>query len=100
MSYLDLFVIGLFAANGLPHFVKGITGEEWWTPFGRFKKPRVKTSAVANVLWGATNWLICFGLLYFVGGIQPTPFHALSFAAGGLLMALTLARVWGTKTSM
>jgi hypothetical protein len=49
MAYLLFFLAGLVGANGVPHFVKGITGEKHRTPF---KNP---SSAATNVLWGTAN---------------------------------------------
>lgn len=42
-------VVGLFATNAIPHFVRGITGRRHMTPFGS------DSSAVLNVLWGSAN---------------------------------------------
>lgn len=45
-----------FLVNGVPHFVKGVSGEEFPTPFsggaGTLDTP------VRNVLWGAGNLVI------------------------------------------
>lgn len=86
--YVCSFIAGLFAANGVPHFIKGITGRQHQTPFG---KP---SSAVVNVLWGWVNFAIAAALLHFS---HPWPhlYRASGlFAIGLLLMALMLAYTW------
>jgi hypothetical protein len=63
MAYLLFILTGLVSANGVPHFIKGMTGEKHRTPF---KNP---SSAATNVLWGAANlyvatWLFKLALDY------------------------------------
>ena len=89
MSYLFFFLAGLFGANFVPHFVKGITGEKHQSPLG---KP---SSAVVNVVWGAIN---AFGAawLFRLGVDRPHRFGCalLAGAAGVLLMGVGLAHYW------
>jgi hypothetical protein len=86
--YVYSFLAGIFGANGIPHFVKGITGQKHQTPFGR------PSSAIVNVLWGWVNFAIA-GLLLFFGQIHPHILRAFTLTAvGGLLMALLLAYTW------
>ena len=52
--YLLQFVAGLFLANGVPHFVQGISGHWFQSPFA--SPPGVgESSPVVNVLWGFLN---------------------------------------------
>lgn len=84
---IGLIVGGLFA-NGLPHFVKGITGEKHATPFG---KP---SSATENVVWGWLNWAAAV-LLWHVAPMRLHPRATfLSVAIGSLLVAIALADTW------
>ena len=57
MSLVTLFFAGLFVANGIPHFVHGISGKKFPSPFA---KPPGKglSSSIVNVIWGLTNFLI------------------------------------------
>ena len=49
--YLLEFVSGLFLANGVPHFVQGISGHRFQSPFGY--PPGVgESSPLSNTLWG------------------------------------------------
>ena len=61
--YLLQFVAGLFLANGVPHFVQGISGHWFQTPFA--SPPGVgESSPLVNVLWGFANLAIGFALLW------------------------------------
>ena len=61
--YLCAFFSGIFLTNALPHFVQGISGNKFPTPFA--KPPgRGLSPAVVNVLWGVLNDII--GTVLFV----------------------------------
>ena len=61
--YLLQFVAGLFLANGVPHFVQGISGAGFQTPFA--SPPGVgESSPIVNVLWGFLNLVVGFALLF------------------------------------
>lgn len=79
MSYILFFLFGLFAANGLPHFVKGMIGERHMTPFGR------PSSAQINVLWGILNFYIAFWLAYWALGFEFRVLPASLAVVGGVL---------------
>jgi hypothetical protein len=61
-NYLAAFFSGAFLSNAIPHFVKGVCGDKFPTPFS---KPPGKglSSAPVNVLWGLFNIITGF-LLY------------------------------------
>ncbi|MGH7142243.1 MAG: hypothetical protein ACREF5_02085 [Candidatus Saccharimonadales bacterium] len=86
--YIYSFIAGLFAANGVPHFVKGITGSQHQTPFGR------PSAAWVNVLWGWVNFAIAAGLLHYAHPWDHEYRAAGLFAIAFLLMALVLAYAW------
>ena len=52
--YVACFFAGIFLANAVPHFVKGICGDRFPTPFA---KPPGKglSSPLVNVLWALVN---------------------------------------------
>lgn len=86
--YLLSFLSGVFVINGLPHFIKGITGEKHMTPFGR------PSSAAVNVAWGWFNFLIGVICIYFAHA-QHHYLRALAlFMVGGLIVAINLAHFW------
>lgn len=86
---LFAFFAGVLGANGVPHFVKGITKESFPTLFG--------SSAVANLIGG---WiLLCLAaVLAATAGIPDHPLHAfIASAVGVLLMGLFHATI-GAQT--
>ena len=92
--YASLFLAGAFLTNAIPHFVSGVTGRPFQTPFA---KPPGKglSSSTVNVLWGFFN--LAVGYLNFrIGGFDlHSTTHAILFGAGVLLMALVAARLFG-----
>ena len=92
--YLFSFAAGLLGANGVPHFVKGITGQKHQTPYGR------PSSAVVNVVWGWINFVVAALLIYF-GHVHPHLLRSFMLVAlGALVMALLLANVWSKHPNM
>ena len=93
--FLAYFGAGLFLANGVPHFVNGISGNQFQSPFA--SPPGVGESPPwVNVLWGMTNFIIGYLLLYgvgdFKGGLSLAVF---AVALGVLFAAVGLARYFG-----
>src|SRR3954468_13743301 len=88
--YLAMFFSGAFAANGVPHFVQGICGNRFQTPFAS-PPARGLSSPVVNVLWGWFNFAVAGGLAhYFMPPVLPPP---LGLCVAGALGALTTALV-------
>ena len=54
MHYLAAFFAGLFLTNTVPHFVHGVSGDRFPTPFS---KPRGQglSSPTLNVVWALVN---------------------------------------------
>jgi len=64
--YVAHFFAAFFLVNGVPHFVQGISGSPFQSPFA--KPPGVgESSAVVNVLWGFSNFIIGYMLLFNFG---------------------------------
>ncbi len=64
--YLAHFGAGIFLANGVPHFINGISGHQFQSPFA--SPPGVgESSPLINVIWGMANFVIGFLLLYGIG---------------------------------
>ena len=98
-TYLACFFAGAFLANAVPHFVKGVTGEPFPTPFA---KPPGKglSSPVVNALWGLLNFIIGFVLIH-VGRLHHHPRHSalILFVAGVTVMSLMLSYTFGNRPS-
>jgi hypothetical protein len=93
--FLLEFVSGLFLANGVPHFVQGISGAPFQSPFA--KPPGVgESSPVSNVLWGSANLVAGALLLHFFwprGQAAAAGWIVAGF--GGLVMAVQMAAYFG-----
>jgi hypothetical protein len=85
MGLVLAFLAGLFGANAVPHFVKGITKERFPTPFG--------AGPVVNVVAGWAG-LVVAGVLLTLShpGRNPT-WTGVAAAAGCLAIGLFHARI-------
>jgi hypothetical protein len=95
-NYLAIFFSGAFLSNAIPHFVNGISGDKFPTPFA---KPPGKglSSPVLNVAWGALNILIGFVLLK-AGKLQMgNTLNLVIFFAGFVAMALMMGSHFSKK---
>ena len=62
--YLLEFLSGMLLANGVPHFVQGISGAPFQSPFA--SPPGVgESSPLSNVAWGFGNLVAGAVLLHF-----------------------------------
>ncbi len=89
MAYVLFFLAAFFAANTVPHYVKGVTGEKHMTPFA---KP---SSASVNILWGSFNLFAAFWLFHWA--LQKDYDFGpmvLAIVAGVLVLGLVLAKIW------
>jgi hypothetical protein len=83
---LVYLLAGVFLVNGVPHFVNGISGRSFQSPFA--KPPGVgESSPVINVIWGMTNFVIGYGLLRGVGVFSFSDTAAMGAVALGALLA-------------
>ncbi len=94
LVYIAHFFGGVFLANGIPHFVSGVCGRPFRTPFVRIHGGGV-SSATLNVFWGWLNLLVAYLLFIDVGplylGSLP---DTIASAAGLLLTGLALSRIF------
>jgi hypothetical protein len=93
--YLAYFLGGAFLVNAIPHFVNGVSGRSFPTPFAS-PPGKGQSSPMASVLWGTLNAVVAYFLVCWVGvfHVRSIP-DVLVLGAGGLLMALMLARAFG-----
>lgn len=91
MVYVAHFFAGFFLVNGVPHFVQGISGNSFQSPFA--KPPGVgESSAVVNVLWGIANFVIGYVLLFQLGAFSiGLNKDTLIAGSGALLTSIALA---------
>ena len=92
-NYLAAFFSGVFLTNAVPHFIHGISGDKFPTPFS---KPPGKglSSPVVNTLWACFNLLIGYILfrvsdlssndkillsVFFIGIVSISVFSSINF---------------------
>jgi len=94
-AYLAYLFAGAFLANGVPHFVEGITGRRFPSPFA--SPPGVGESRpVVNVMWGLSNFAIGYALVSGVGDFAlGLTRSALMVFLGALVAAVCLAAYFG-----
>ena len=93
---ISYFFGGIFFANAVPHFVSGVMGRPFQTPFA--KPPgRGLSSSTVNVCWGLFNVVVGYILVCRVGNfdLKSTPDVAVSML-GALLISLFAARHFGS----
>ena len=89
------FFGGAFLANAIPHFVTGVTGHPFQSPFATPPGEGLSPAWV-NVLWGSANLVCAYLLLARVGNFEFRRWRSILVAGvGGLTMALWLSRVFG-----
>ena len=86
---------GAFLANAVPHFVSGMMGQSFQSPFA---KPPGKglSSSTVNVLWGFTNFVIAYLLIARVGDFNiHVADNVIAAGIGVLLLGVFSARSFG-----
>ncbi|MGC1587102.1 MAG: hypothetical protein WA791_15620 [Rhodomicrobium sp.] len=95
IDYASYFFGGAFLTNAVPHFVSGVTGHPFQSPFA---KPPGKglSSSTVTVLWGFVNLVVGYVLIFRVESFDfRSTADAAASGLGVLLMGLMLARTFG-----
>lgn len=85
--YLAGFFSAAFLSNAVPHFVKGICGDKFPTPFSNPRGIGL-SSAPVNVAWGLFNLLAGYLLLRVSRTSPDNSCSMIVFFAGMMLMSL------------
>jgi hypothetical protein len=89
------FFGGAFLANFVPHFVAGVSGRSFPSPFA---KPAFRglSSPAVNVLWGLFNLALTYVLLVMVSSVELRRVADVVITAAGFgLASVGLARKLG-----
>jgi hypothetical protein len=92
---VSYFFGGVFLANAIPHFVSGMMGQPFQSPFA---KPPGKglSSSTVNVLWGFFNAVVGYILVVRVGNFDLRSISdVVALAVGALLISFQSARHFG-----
>ena len=93
--YVAYFFGGAFLANFIPHFINGVSGAPFQSPFASPPGEGL-SSSVVNVAWGSFNLIVAYLLLVRVGRFDLRRWANIGpFAAGFFLMAFQLAHSFG-----
>ncbi len=89
------FLGGMFLVNAIPHFVAGVMGEPFQTPFAKPSGEGLSSSSV-NVVWGSFNIFVGYMLVCHVGAFDlQTTVDIVPFALGAFTMGMFGARAFG-----
>jgi hypothetical protein len=96
--YLACFFAGAFLANFVPHFIHGVSGDSFPSPFST-PPGKGLSSPMVNVLWALFNLLVGY-LLFRSGKISKTNLPGLLvFFAGIIAMSIMLSISFVDKMS-
>ena len=97
-NYLACFFAGAFLANVVPHFVYGICGDRFPTPFAN-PSGKGLSSPTVNVLWALANLIAGF-LLFRTGKVSSGGDIALLvFFAGIAAISIPMSKHFEQKHS-
>ena len=92
---VSYFFGGAFLANAIPHFVSGMMGQAFQSPFANPSGKGLSSSTV-NVLWGFANFIVAYLLIARVGNFDlHAADHVLALGVGVLLIGVMSARLFG-----
>jgi hypothetical protein len=95
IHYMSWFFGGVFLANAVPHFVSGVMGRPFQTPFAKPPGEGLSSSTV-NVVWGSLNLVFGYLLVCRVGGFSLRSTDcAVALGLGVLLFGIVSARSFG-----
>lgn len=95
MIYIAYIFSAFFLVNGIPHFVHGVSGHRFQSPFAN--PPGVgESSPLVNVFWGGFNFFVSYLLLtysgFFVVGLNIASYI---FFSAAFVSSMVLAVVFG-----
>jgi hypothetical protein len=95
LDYASYFFGGAFLTNAIPHFVSGVMGRPFQSPFAKPPGQGLSSSTV-NVLWGFFNLAVGYVLICRVGNFDlRSTAHIVALGSGVLLFAVMTARMFG-----
>jgi hypothetical protein len=94
-EYVACFFAGMFLTNVVPHFVHGISGDRFPTPFA---KPPGKglSSPTVNVLWALFNLAVGY-ILFRAGNVSSGGNLALAIVFAGITVISIMCSITFTK---
>jgi hypothetical protein len=97
--YVAAFFAGTFLANVVPHFIHGVSGDPFPTPFAN-PPGKGLSSPLVNTLWACFNLVVGYILLR-VSKVSPQNKALLAtFFAGILAISIMLSIAFADKVKM
>jgi hypothetical protein len=94
-NYIAAFFAGIFLANAIPHFVHGISGDRFPSPFAN-PPGKGLSSPTVNVVWSLVNLLAGYALFragtIWDGGIVPLAIFFAGIAAVSTMSSFHFAQ--------
>jgi hypothetical protein len=97
--YVCAFFAGLFLANFVPHFINGVSGNAFPTPFAN-PPGKGLSSPPVNVLWALLNLLVGYLLFRFSKTNAQNKISMLLLFAGIVVMSVMLSYAFIDKAKM
>ena len=90
-DYIACFFSGIFLANAVPHFVHGISGDRFPTPFAQ-PPGKGLSSPTVNVVWALSNLAVGY-FLFRVGKVSSDDRLTLVVFFAGVVVISTVSSV-------
>ena len=90
-DYIACFFAGMFLANVVPHFVHGISGDRFPTPFAN-PPGKGLSSPTVNVVWALFNLAVGY-MLFRVGRVSTGDYSVLVIFFAGVAVLSTMSSV-------
>jgi hypothetical protein len=94
-DYIVCFFAGTFLANVVPHFVHGISGDRFPTPFAR-PIGKGRSSPTVNVAWALVNLIVGY-VLFRVGKVSADNRALVAFFFGIVALSIWLSVLFTKK---
>jgi hypothetical protein len=97
--YVCAFFAGLFLVNFVPHFINGISGNAFPTPFAN-PPGKGLSSPTVNVCWALLNLLVGYLLFRFSKTTAQNKISTIIFFIGIVVMSVMLSYAFMDKAKM
>jgi hypothetical protein len=97
--YLAVFFAGAFLANVVPHFIHGVSGDPFPSPFSN-PPGKGLSSPLVNVLWACLNLLVGYILLRVSKAYPSNKISMLILFLGIVIMSILLSLTFMEKVKI
>lgn len=91
LNYIACFGAGLFLANAVPHWVNGVSGNRFPSPFAN-PPGKGLSSPLVNVVWGLFNVIVGY-VLFRAGKVSNANASALAVFFAGIAVISVMSSV-------